>query len=614
MNMERIERANMLYRAKRKFLQFTGAVRSCFMLSWKTSALYTILRLVTSFVPAMLLLLEALLGKYMLDLLAGGFGQIHQAECLLLLACGILLARISSSLLQKAQSYMQITHDDIINRELSLRIMEKAGTVDIEYFDNADYYDKLTTGMRDAPVIAQLIWNTLSAVSAAFSVFITFIALRQSNIVYGIITIVAAAPSSAVAAKYTKDMYSLSIEQINGERKKGYYQNLLLSKQFAQDMRLWNGYGRIKKKYESLWTELFQARKSINKKRSIFTGVFECVPLIVIAIIGVDIALGVLSGKSSIGDYSLYTGLISQLWSGVFILSNAVMQIYDNQLKIANIQSLEEYRNRVLDEGTQHLRRVDTITFSHVYFQYPGTDKYTLKDVSFHVSKGEKVAIVGLNGSGKSTIIKLLLRLYDVSQGSIEINGVDIQKYALDDLRKNFSVYFQDSPSYCLDLRENIIISDGERENDEAGIMQAIADSGAEDILRKAPKGLDTPISRLFDESGIELSGGQYQLLAITRAFFRRHTALILDEPSSNLDPRAEHRLFEHMSTFTQHKTVLFTSHRLTNIVLADRIVVLEDGGILEEGTEKELLQHNGRFAELYHYQKSHYQEQERAN
>ena len=190
----------------------------------------------------------------------------------------------------------------------------------------------------------------------------------------------------------------------------------------------------------------------------------------------------------------------------------------------------------------------------------------------------------------------------------MKINGMDIRNYTIRSLRQSFSVYFQDDPSYSFDLRENVSIADAERMEGDDAITHAIEDSGAGDILDKAPAGLDTFLTRLFDRDGMELSGGQYQKLALARTFYRRHSALILDEPSSNLDPRAEHQLFERLRDFAQGKTVLFTSHRLTNVALADRIVVLEYGEILEDGTQQELLAKNGRYAELFRYQQERYQ------
>lgn len=576
-------------------------------MSWRTSRLYTAFRLLCNLIPPLLNLAAAVLGKYILDLLSGSVHPDSSRIYLLACASGLLVVNIIRFLLQKAQLYMQTMHNDLINGELALYMMDKAGHADIEYFDNADYYDKLSACTRDANVIGYLLWNALSAVSAVFSLAIFFYALSRMNIIYGVVMICAAVPSSIVAAKYTRAIFSLSLEQINGERQKGYLQNLLLDRSFAQALRLFGVCGQIKEKYRRLWKSLFCKRRSVNRKRSILTGMLECLPEIVLAGTGLDIAFRVLDGASTVGDYSLYTGLLSQLWNSVYTLSDAVMQIYDNQLKIKNIKSLDSYENHIKDEGNQGLDAVETIEFDHVSFTYPGTEKQILQDVSFQIGRHERVALVGLNGSGKSTLIKLLLRLYDVDKGAVRINGRDVREYKLQDLRRNFSVYFQDDPSYRFNLRENITIADMERTDGDAAVVSAIQDSGAGEILDRAPAGLDTFLTRLFDNQGMELSGGQYQKLALARTFYRRHSALILDEPSSNLDPRAEHQLFERLDSFSRGKTVLFTSHRLTNVSLADRVVVLENGRILEEGTQKELLERGGRYAELFRYQQERF-------
>lgn len=587
---------------------FFSTVWECLALSWRTSRLYTAFRLLCNLTPPLLTLAAAVLGKYILDLLSGSVRPDSSRIYLFACAGGLLAVNIIRFLLQKAQLYMQTMHNDLINGELALYMMDKAGHADIEYFDNADYYDKLSACTRDANVIGYLLWNALSAVSAVFSLAISFYALSRMNIIYGVIMICAAVPSSIVAAKYTRAIFSLSLEQINGERQKGYLQNLLLDRSFAQALRLFGVCGQIKEKYRRLWKSLFCERRSVNRKRSILTGMLECLPEIVLAGTGLDIAFRVLDGSSTVGDYSLYTGLLSQLWNSVYTLSDAVMQIYDNQLKIKNIKALDSYENHIKDEGNQGLDAVETIEFDHVSFTYPGTEKQILQDVSFQIGRHERVALVGLNGSGKSTLIKLLLRLYDVDKGAVRINGRDVREYKLQDLRRNFSVYFQDDPSYRFNLRENITIADMERTDGDAAVVSAIRDSGAGEILDRAPAGLDTFLTRLFDNQGMELSGGQYQKLALARTFYRRHSALILDEPSSNLDPRAEHQLFERLDNFSRGKTVLFTSHRLTNVSLADRVVVLENGRILEDGTQKELLERGGRYAELFRYQQERFQ------
>jgi len=375
-----------------------------------------------------------------------------------------------------------------------------------------------------------------------------------------------------------------------------------------------------------------------------------------VVFIGVDIAFGVLAGVNTVGDYALFTGLAGQLWGSISMFSSSSLQIYDNKLKIENIKRLDTFENKVLDNGLLVLDEVESIRFDNVCFAYPvavsklptpGSASHplpgkganpgdvavapALDGVSFTLRKDEKVVLVGLNGSGKSTLIKLLLRMYEPDKGVIYINGVDIREYKLAELRKNFSVYFQEMGNYNFTLRENFGITRAYYEDNMDGIphqvplhplgrddvedeqiISALKAAAAHDILDKAfaanGKGLDTNLTRQFDPQGIELSGGQHQKLALARALYRPHTALILDEPSSNLDPKAEHEIFKNLTELTNGKMTIFTSHRLSNVSLADRILVLERGRLIEDGTQEQLIKNKHRYAELFMYQKEKYE------
>ena len=236
-------------------------------------------------------------------------------------------------------------------------------------------------------------------------------------------------------------------------------------------------------------------------------------------------------------------------------------------------------------------------------FTYPGSQTPALNDVSFSVGQGERIAIVGTNGSGKSTVIKLLLRFYDVNSGRILINGHEIRMYPLEDLRNAFSAYFQAEPYYGFTVRENLTIADRNRPDENQAIISALNVSGARDIIESIPDGIETYLTRMFDEKGIELSGGQYQRISLARTFFRRCSALILDEPTSSLDPETEHKLFSNLKKLNDDKIVIYISHRLSNVFVADKVIVLENGVVVEMGNSKDLMHGNGRFSELLNYQ-----------
>ena len=587
---------------------FLGTLGYCLRLSWTTSKYYTVVRVGVQLMTPLLTILASFTGKYLIDLLAGAWMVSDSHRTLLWLLGCILAISLSRAVGQKTAQYTQSMHDQLLNGRISLMIMDRSLSADLEYFDNADYHDKLQSVTRDSSAIVQILWNALACVSAALSFMGAFLVMCRANPLYGIALTAAAIPSSVSAARYTQSLYRLSLEQIKGQRRKSYYQSVALDRSYAQDVRLFNAGSFLKERYRRLWDELFTRQRNLTRRRAVHTMLADCLPELVATGISADVAFRVLGGGATVGDFSLYSGLVGQIVGSVMRLSQSAMQIYDNRLRIANLQTLDTFKNRVSDNGDRPLSQVDSIEFDHVSFAYPGTRILALDDVNFVLRREETVAIVGLNGSGKSTLIKLLLRMYDPEQGTVRINGVDVREYRLSALRANFSVYFQETRNYCFTLRENLTISDGGRSDDvDAAAATALKDGNCGDILGKASKGLDTSLTRLFDTDGIELSIGQHQKLAIARTFFRRHTALIMDEPSSNLDPKAEHDVFEALGTLAQGKMTIFTSQRLSNVFLADRILVLEKGRLVEDGTQEQLLRNKQRYAELFQYQREKY-------
>lgn len=583
---------------------FFSTMGYCVALSWKASRFYTLVRFVGRIATPAFGILSAFLVKYIIDLLAGAWVPENGAEATLpVLLGGTLALALAAAGIRKAIQYCQTMHSELLSRQITMTIMEKALSVDIEFFDNPAYYDKLMAASRDSHSIVNILWNVLECMSSSITFAGAFAVLCGSNPLYGLAVLLAAFPSAVAGVRYTKSLYKLSIEQINGERQKHYLHSISTTRQHAQDIRLFDAGGYLKERYAGIWDRLFGKRRKMLRKRSVLTGILELLPEIAILGITVDVCYRVLSGGATIGDYSLYTGLAAQLNASVYALSSSTLQIYDDKLRVANIKTLDEFRNRVENNGEKKLVAVGTIEFCGVTFAYPGGTRNVLEDVSFKIADGEKVALVGLNGSGKSTLIKLLLRFYDVDNGRVIINGTDIREFELGSLRRAFSVYFQDMQNYSFTLRENIRFADRDRTDGDAAIHRAFFDSDAADLLDSLPHGLDTYLTRIFQDDGAELSGGQSQKVALARAFYRRHSALILDEPSSNLDPEAEHRVFEGLKQLCEGKTTLFTSHRLSNIVLADRIIVIENGRIVEQGTQAELLRNKSRYAELFRYQ-----------
>ena len=281
-------------------------------------------------------------------------------------------------------------------------------------------------------------------------------------------------------------------------------------------------------------------------------------------------------------------------FDNIIYFSNSVADMLDFE----NISCFEEH------SGNKKITDFRSLEFKNVSFKYPGNDEYILKDLSFRINKGEKIVIIGINGSGKTTIVKIMLGLYQLNSGSILINDENINNYCIDDVRKLFSVLFQDFLSYPLTIKENVVLSNIENINDDYHIEFALKQSGSNDFLQGVS--LDRHITREFDDEGIELSKGQKQKLALARTYFKKSPILIFDEPSAALDVEAENHVFNSFETLPGNTTGIMITHRIVNLK-DSRILVLNNGYIAESGTHQQLLDKNGIYAHMYLLQKKKY-------
>ena len=543
------------------------------------------------------------IGKYFLNLLSGNWVPVEVKSALLLLSAALLGIAIIRIFLERFTQYAQSMHSDLIKKDISLVMMDRSLKADLEFFDNPAYYDKQLSAFRDSFAIPSLFWNALYSVSALISLIGVSLVLSRENPLYVLLLLPATIPAAIISAHYTKSVYYLSLEQINTERQLSYYQSVSLDRRYAQDLRLYNVADNLMNRYKRLWQDVFLKKKEMIRRKTIETTLVTFLPEIVIVVIGFEIASKILRKEASVGDYALITGLIAQLWGAISQLTSSVMQVLDNKLRIENVRSYEAISNKVKDTGKKKLQRIEKISFEDVSFIYPNTERKAIDRVSFTVKSDERVALVGVNGSGKTTLIKLLLRMYEPESGTIRVNDVDIREYTLTSLRENFSVYFQDMANFSFTVRDNFHLTDETNPNSEDNMVQRLKDVGMVEEIKRSKRGLDTFLTKYFNQEGVELSGGQHQKLALARTLYRRHSAIILDEPSSSLDPKAEHDFFEILENVTKDKLTIFTSHRLSNVFLADKIIVLENGQVCEEGTQEQLLKDKKRFAELFKYQ-----------
>ncbi|NLW90736.1 MAG: ABC transporter ATP-binding protein [Syntrophomonadaceae bacterium] len=364
--------------------------------------------------------------------------------------------------------------------------------------------------------------------------------------------------------------------------------------------------------HQTLWRKYFHDKSKVTIQKGKWVSICSAFNQIVLIIIYFYTAMKIFDKSLTVGDFSLYIGAAGQVINSLFNLIDSGSQMYDNDLKISKFKEFLAWKPAIQESGSLTMPEKPSIEFTNVSFKYPNTERYILKNINFTLPYGEKVALIGLNGAGKSTMIKLLLRLYDPTEGQILINEVDIRKYDVQELRKVFGALFQDYSNYAFSVRENIALSNVSDIHNEERVWKACCASGADSMVKRFGRGLDTYLTKIFNYDGEELSGGEWQKIALARTFFRDADIVILDEPSSALDPYAEDVLFKQIVDLYAGKTVVFVSHHLSTITMADKILLIENGEIVENGSHQDLMKSAGKYAFLFNLQAQRYKVEKR--
>ncbi|HVH09864.1 MAG TPA: ABC transporter ATP-binding protein [Gemmatimonadales bacterium] len=498
---------------------------------------------------------------------------------------------------------------DLFSNRISVRLMQHAATLDLAQYEDAETYDHLERARRQTVgrigLLALLLSTaqdliTLASLAAVLLVELPWLLL---------LLVVAVLPSFVGETHYAALGYSLLFSWTPERRLLDYLRYAGASDEMAKEVKLFNLSDFLVGRYATLSEEFYDANKRLAIKRNVVSTLF--VTLGTLGYYGayaVTIYLTVL-GHFTIGALTFLAGSFRQSRDLIQRILLAVSQVFEQSLYLADLFTFFDVQPRVTSKPGARpvpvpIRR--GFEFQDVGFRYPGSDRWAVRHLSFTFEPDERIALVGENGAGKTTLVKLLARLYDPDEGRVLLDGVDLRDYDLNSLRRHIGVIFQDFVRYDFIMKENIGVSEVGALADQPRVLEAARRSLADSVAQRLDKGYDQMLGRRFD-GGVELSGGEWQKVALARAYMRDAQVLILDEPTASLDARAEYEVFLRFAELTRGRMAVIISHRFSTVRMADRILVLQGGTLVDQGTHEELVARGGLYAELFSLQAAGY-------
>jgi len=520
-----------------------------------------------------------------------------------------LLAGVIAGVLARLIVYSEVVLADKYSKHISTKIMEHASRLDLTSFEDPLFYDKMERArvqgtdrivmIQSTGLLIQQIVTTISLAGGIMFLSPWILAVLVACVI----------PAFLGETHFAFMGYSLNFRQTPAKREMDYLRIIGGSKESAKELKLFGLRDFLVGRYTTLSSGLHAQNVGLAQRR-LWTGTLFTL-LSALGYYGsyAFVIYKTVTGTLDIGTFTFMTGAIALASSNIQAVFSTFSTIADQAMFITDLLEFFSLKPSVFSKpGALLAPRPIRLgfEFQDVSFAYPGQTRLVLSNASFKLEPGERIALVGENGQGKTTIVKLLTRLYDPTGGRILLDGVDLREYELEDLWKEIGVIFQDFMRYDLTARENIAIGRIEDQDNIFRVRSAAHKSLAEDVIRNMPKGYDQILGRRF-EGGVDLSGGEWQKIALARAYLRDAQVLVLDEPTAALDARSEHEVFQRFAELTKGKMALLISHRFSTVKMADRILVLEGGRIAEQGPHDELLRNKGRYAEMFELQAASY-------
>jgi len=509
------------------------------------------------------------------------------------------------SALNRAVTLIDGLLGDLFANFSSIKIMKHAATLDLDQFEDSVFYDKLERARQQSTGRAALLTQVLTQLQDFITMFFLGTGLILFNPWFTLILIFSTVPSFIGEYYFNTKNYELIRSQSHRRRELEYLSSIGASNETAKEVKIFDLSQFLIDRYYSIFKHLYSDNKKLGLKRSIwgtFLGVLGSVGYYMAF---VYIVQRVLSGSLSIGGLTFLLGSIRQLGAVLQNVSRRFSVVSQGTLYLSDFFDFFEIKPRIVQSanGRSFPNPIkDGFTFENVGFKYTNSNRWANRHLNFTLNVGEKLALVGENGAGKTTLVKLLVRLYDPSEGRILLDGIDLREYNIAELRMHIGIIFQDFLRYQMTASENIAVGNIKEKANDKLIETSARQSLANTIIERLPYQYNQMLGRHFDQ-GVELSGGEWQKIAIARAYMRDAQLMVLDEPTAALDARSEYEVFERFSELTKDKTAMLISHRFSTVRMADRILVLDKGQILEIGSHEELLEKNGHYAELFQLQ-----------
>lgn len=595
------------------FVQNTQRLIPALRLVWQSSPRWTILRLVLVICQGFLPLISIYLVKLLVDALTNR-ATIANPQLILQQSTPLLVGVIGVTLI----TLICKTFSDLVNTAQTQRVSDhmrsilhaKSISIDLAYYENPRYHDTLQRAQQEATTRPNQILTRLAQVGQNGISLVAMVGLLLTlHWGIAIVLLLAAMPTILVRLRYIRQLYHWQRIWTPVERKSMYFSWLIIGEMFAKEIRLFGLGDLFSQRFDQLRQKLYNAQLRLITQRSLSFLAAQLLAGMLVGSIYGWILHQTLDGSLNLGDLVLYHQALQRGQGALKSLTSSLSGLYEDNLFLANLYEFLDLTPTIVSPASPKAMPVPMrqgIVLDRVNFSYADSSRQALHDISLSVKPGETIALVGENGSGKTTLIKLLCRLYDPTNGRITVDGVDLRDLNLTELRQQISVIFQDYAKYYLSAQDNIWLGNIHLPPSDSAVVAAAKQSGAHDVITRLPQGYDTMLGKLFD-GGEELSIGQWQKVALARAFLRESQVIVLDEPTSAMDPKAEYEVFKTFRELIQDQAAILITHRLSTVRMADRIYVMDSGRIVESGSHEQLMALQGTYAHLFNTQAQNY-------